>query len=236
VFDDIFQVIGQFALKFGPIAIRGNRNMTIVRQADELTLINTVRMDEKGLAQLDALGMVKHIIRVGAFHGMDDPFYKERYGAHVWSVDTPYNATLNAVARPEDIYFEPDTWVTSGSVLPIADAEFIEISDCTPKESVILLQREGGIVLPGDSFQNMDPHGPELNLITTIFHRLGGFRRAHNIGPGWYRVAKPDMDEVAKILDRGFAHLLPAHGRPVLGNAAKLYRMRVEELQRKQAR
>ena len=33
----------------------------------------------------------------------------------------------------------------------------------------------------------------------------------------------PDKDEVAEILGRGFAHLLPAHDDPVVANAAELY-------------
>jgi hypothetical protein len=35
---------------------------------------------------LDALGKVTDVIRIAGFHGMDDPFYKERYGAKVWVV------------------------------------------------------------------------------------------------------------------------------------------------------
>jgi hypothetical protein len=232
VFDDIFQVTGGLKFKRGPFTIEGRRNMTILRQGNELTLVNTVRLGDAGLAQLDSLGMVKHVIRVGSFHGMDDPFYKERYGAHIWSVNAPYNASLSADPGPEDVYFEADTWLEPGSSLPIADAEFIEISSSTPKESVLLLHRQGGIVLPADCFQNIDPTDKPPTLISGFFARLGGFRRAYNIGPGWYRIAKPDIDEVAAIVDRGFAHVLPSHGKPGIGDAANRYRVRVEELQR----
>jgi hypothetical protein len=119
--------------------------------------------------------------------------------------------------------------------LPVADAEFIEITSSTPKESVVLLKREGGIVIPADCFQNVDPDRPAPFLVKFMMRR-GGFLRRHNIGPGWYRVAQPDINEVAAILDRKFEHVLPSHGDPVIGNAAAQYRPRVEEIQKEAAR
>ena len=235
VFNDVYTVTGGLRFKRGFFTIKGERNMVIVREAGELTLINTVRLSESGLKQLEALGKVKNVIRVGSFHGMDDPFYKEHYGAHVWSVNAPYNATLNPVPGPDDVYFEADTWLSPGDALPISDADFIEISSSTPKESVVLLRREGGIVIPADCFQNIDPDRPGPLLVKFMMRR-GGFLRRHNIGPGWYRAAQPDITEIAAILDRKFEHVLPSHGDPVVGNAATQYRPRVEEIQQEEAR
>ena len=50
-------------------------------------LINSLRLDEEGLAKLDELGKVTDVIRLGGFHGSDDPFYKERYGATSWAIE-----------------------------------------------------------------------------------------------------------------------------------------------------
>ena len=60
--------------------------MVIIRNGNELSLINTVRLNEEGLAVLDALGTVKNVIRIGAFHGRDDGFYLERYQAKLWAL------------------------------------------------------------------------------------------------------------------------------------------------------
>ena len=51
-----------------------------------MILVNSVRLDVAGLAALEALGRVTDVIRLAGNHGMDDPFYKDRYGAKVWAV------------------------------------------------------------------------------------------------------------------------------------------------------
>ena len=56
------------------------RSMTVVQGVDGLTLFNTMRLSEPGLRRLESLGAVKHVIRLGGFHGRDDGFYRERYG------------------------------------------------------------------------------------------------------------------------------------------------------------
>lgn len=55
-----------------------NRNMVIVKSGDELALINPVRLSDAALSQLDALGNVRHVLRLGDFHGLDDRFYVDR--------------------------------------------------------------------------------------------------------------------------------------------------------------
>ena len=54
LFDDLFFVTGTMKMKSPPLTF--SRNMTILREGNSLTLINSVRLDEDGLAQLDALG------------------------------------------------------------------------------------------------------------------------------------------------------------------------------------
>ena len=70
----------------GPIPIRFSRNMTVLRRGERLVLINSVRLDDAGLAALDKLGKVSDVVRLAANHGMDDPFYADRYKARVWAV------------------------------------------------------------------------------------------------------------------------------------------------------
>ena len=86
IFDNIYYVIGTSITHHEGHVIQHSSNMTIVRHGDELTLINTIRLDDKGLQQLDALGDVKNIVRLGAFHGQDDAFYQQRYHAKLWAL------------------------------------------------------------------------------------------------------------------------------------------------------
>jgi hypothetical protein len=58
-----------------------SRDMTVVRDGNALTPINSIRLDGAGLAQLDALGRVAQVVKIGSLHGRDDAFYE----AHLWS-------------------------------------------------------------------------------------------------------------------------------------------------------
>ena len=73
--ENVFMVRG--SIKMNPI-VRITRNMAIVREGEELTLIDPVRVDDKTLADIDRLGTVRHVLRLGPFHGIDDPFYMDR--------------------------------------------------------------------------------------------------------------------------------------------------------------
>ena len=86
VFPDVFFVTGTTRPNFGGVNFQYSRNMTIVRDKGALTLINTVRLDGDGLAHLDDLGNIENVVKLGAFHGIDDAFYLARYGAKQWAL------------------------------------------------------------------------------------------------------------------------------------------------------
>jgi len=78
IYPDIYLVHG--SIRMGP-GLRISRNMIILRQGEDLTLINPVRLSAEGLNDLDALGKVINIVRLGDFHGLDNQFYIRRYKA-----------------------------------------------------------------------------------------------------------------------------------------------------------
>src|SRR5687768_11135548 len=83
VFDDVWWAWG--TVRFMP-GMTFPRNMTILRDArGELTIIHPIVMPEPIQKQIEALGPIKHIIRLGAFHGMDDPAYVKRYAPTTWA-------------------------------------------------------------------------------------------------------------------------------------------------------
>ena len=63
VFPDLFLVTGTMKLP-GVMPVRFSRNMTVVREGERLVLVNTVRLDEAGLAALDKLGKVTDVVRI----------------------------------------------------------------------------------------------------------------------------------------------------------------------------
>jgi hypothetical protein len=109
----------------GPLPMRFSRNMTVVREGDRLVLINAVRLDDAGLAALDALGKVTDVIRLAGNHGLDDPFYADRYHAKVWVVKGQrYTSGFNT--RSPRTYFTPDVEMDATTLARLRDGIDVE--------------------------------------------------------------------------------------------------------------
>jgi len=224
VFPDIFFVTGTIGLP-GPLPVRFSRNMVVLREGERLVLVNSVRLTDEGLAKLEALGKVTDVLRLAGFHGADDAFYKDRYGAKVWAIrGQTYTAGFDTKAEP---YFEPDAAVDADTKLPIEGASLYVFST-RPSEAVLRLARHGGILIPGDCLQNWGAPDEHFSLVGKIMMRFMGFLKAHNVGPGWVKAAKPKAAELRGLLDLDFEHLLPAHGTPVKGGAKEAFRPAIE--------
>jgi hypothetical protein len=208
----------------GPIPVRFSRNMAIVREGERLALVNSIRLDDKRLAALDALGKVTDVIRLAANHGLDDPFYKDRYGAKVWAVKGQrYTAGFDTSAT--ETYFTPDVEMDEATALPIAGAKLYVIHSKPPEALLVL---EGGSVIAGDCLQHWAAADPYFNFLGGVMMRLMGFIKPHNVGPAWLKQCKPPKDELRAILDLGFANLIPAHGKPIIGEAVERFRPAIE--------
>ncbi len=221
VLPELFVVQGSLA--FGPA--RFSRNMTVVRRGGELVLFNTVRLNDAGLAELDALGRVAHVVRLSGFHGMDDPFYKVRYGATVWNLKGQrYFEGVDLVNGAT--YFEADEDLDSDRLPPLPQARLFRFST-TPPEGVVILPLAGGTAISGDSFQNWAD--PEKHFNEAGREQFGswGFIGPAKLGPGWVRNHHPDPAELQALLDLGFANLVPSHGDPLLSGASEAYRAEV---------
>lgn len=229
IFDDVYLVTGSAVMR-RPLPLRFSRNMTIVRNGEDLTLVNSVRLDDSGLRALDELGTVRNVMRIAGFHGMDDPFYKRRYGARVWSVDAAYAPGLEPNAASKETALQPDVVLDDTVEMPIADAELVNFNSCTPREALLLLHREGGILVAGDCLQNWQRTDQYFNLFAKFMMKRMGFIKPYNIGPGWLKYAAPDVNEIKSLLDLPFEHVLPAHGEVVIGGAKSQFRPVISSL------
>jgi hypothetical protein len=228
LFDDVFFVSGGVRMN---AMLSFSRNMTVLRHGESLTLINTMRLDDAGLEALDALGKVEHVVRLAGFHGMDDPFYKDRYGATVWAVEGQiYAAGFDAPKDEPKTYFEADRHLNADSELPVSGATLFQFASASTAEGMLLLDRDGGILISGDCMQNWHKTDRYFSFLAKPMMKLMGFIKPHNIGPGWLKGAKPEVEEVRTILDLEFEHVLPAHGTEVIGNAHELFRPAIERL------
>ena len=81
--DGVYVVTGE--MHIAPL-VRIPRNMVVIADEGELTLVNAVRLSDAGEAELARLGTVRHLVKLGAFHDRDDPYYVERFAPRFWAV------------------------------------------------------------------------------------------------------------------------------------------------------
>src|SRR5258706_6590039 len=136
VFPDVFVVKGRYKAGVG---VHFERNMTLVRRGDELVAINSVRLTDAGEAELAKLGKVRHVVRIGAFHGADDPYFVERYGAQLWGPPGTKHRVAGKDLTPADKPLEGEVFVFERGMMP---------------EAAIILPVEGGVLVSCDSFQH----------------------------------------------------------------------------------
>ena len=202
IFPDVYLVEG--SIRMAPMT-RISRNMVIVRRDMELTLVNPVRLSSEGIAALNALGRVKHLVRLGMFHGIDDLYYKESFEATFWT-----QANSDHYADPA-----PDRIMAEGGELPIEDAELFEFRSSLKPESALLLKCNGGILVTCDAIQhyaNWDRH----SLLARAMMGFMGFSKDTLVGPIWKKVMTPEgaslEQDFNRILELDFKHLVSAHG------------------------
>lgn len=229
ILPNIFFVTGAMRMP-GPVPVTFSRNMTVVREGERLIVVNSMRLGEAGLRALDALGKVTDVVRVAGYHGRDDPFYKERYGAKVWVVKGQrYVAGFDANA-PET-YLEPDAEVDATTALPIAGSRMYVIGSNAP-EGLLLIERQGGVLIAGDCLQNWQSTDAYFSVVGRLMMKGMGFIKPHNIGPAWLKQSKPPAAHLRGILELPFEHVLPAHGSAVIAGAKASYRPRLEAFAR----
>ena len=209
IFPDVLFVTGTTSPNFNGQQHQFSRNMTVVREGTDLTIINSVRLDEDGLEKLDALGAVVNIVKLGQFHGLDDPFYLDRYkDAKQWG--TP--------RMTHDAGHQSDSELGLSST-PVSDASFFEFKTAKTSEGLLILEREGGIIISCDSLQNWVEVDQYFSDASAEMMTKSGFIKPANIGPGWKMHVQPEASDFERLKKLSFKHLLPAHGAPLEGDA-----------------
>lgn len=228
VFENIWFVKGQVKMPmlFPPMKI--SRSMTIVKNPsnNEITLINAMPLDDQTLIELSSLGDIKNTLNVGGFHGRDDNFYKEKFGAKIYAIKgQAYSKKFDKVPiEPKDGYLQADVWLDEHSELPIQNSSLKIFKTSNPIEAILYIEQGGGILVTGDSLQHTEAPDNFFNLPAKIMMKKFGFFKPYNVGPGWVQFAKPSLKDIRSILDLEFQNVLPGHGDAVIGNAKEKYR------------
>jgi hypothetical protein len=204
IFPDLFFLRG--TLRLGP-GLTITRNMVVVRQGDELTLVNSVRLTEQGETELEKLGKVRHLVRLGFFHGADDAYYAHRYQPTFWAPKGQKHARGLA---PDRELRDRESPVEKSSVFAFANGKEPEVA--------LLLDREGGVIVPCDSYQNWTTF-EGCSAIGKLMMRAMKFGPTLIGGPWTNRMGREVKKDFDVLVEREFRHLLPAHGEPIRNTA-----------------
>ncbi|MBI3438490.1 MAG: hypothetical protein HY054_07555 [Proteobacteria bacterium] len=176
-----------------------------MRRGAELTLINPIRCNADCLRDLDKLGAVKHVIRLGGFHGADDPFYINRYRATFW-------APIGELGYQTPLI---DKVLLDGGELPFTDALLFCFKGARVPEAAICITRGNGLLLTCDAIQHYGDYS-QNNLAARMAMPFIGFPKRVIIGPIWLQRAttinaslRPEFDRLLKMK---FDALFAAHG------------------------
>lgn len=200
--EDVFMVRG--SIKMNPV-VRITRNMAIVRSGNELTLVNPIRVSVDVEKEIETLGSISNIMRLGAFHGVDDPYYSDKYSAKMWAQNGGTTYTTPAI----------DCELVEGGDLPFDDAQLLEIKGSKQPECVVLINTGNGLLLTCDAIQNYGNYSYN-NFLTKIMMPFIGFPRTTIVGPIWLKFMTPEggslEPEFRRLLGLKFDSLLAAHG------------------------
>jgi len=211
VFPDIFFVTGASIFEHEGNVIQKSNNMVIVRDGKELTLINTLRLNEDGLNTLDKLGKVASVVRLGAYHDRNDIFYLDRYKAKLWAV----RGMVHKNNRQAD-FLIGETGTT-----PFPDASFFKFETTSQPEAIIHIARQGGILITCDSIKNWTNIDEYFSEKTGKEFLEQGLIKPVSVDKVWLGAMSPKNSDFARLLKLNFRHLFSAHGQPIIDTADK---------------
>jgi hypothetical protein len=213
IFPDVFFITGTMKTVLMGGDWHFSRNMTVVRDGDAITLINTVRLNDPGLMQLDALGRVTNIVKIGSLHGHDDAFYKSRYDAMLWAMSGMQHAHgLSA-----------DRELIPGGEMPFSSCSVFAFRTTKFPECILHIDRAGGILVACDSLQNWVASDEFFSDESRKTMTEMGFFQPANLGPLWMKVNEPKAEDFVRLRELSFRHVLCGHGAPLHDTAKEAY-------------
>jgi hypothetical protein len=219
VFPDVFFVMGTMRNEFFGSMWQFSRNMTVVRENGNLTIINSVRLNDEGLAKLDKLGKVVNVVRIGDAHGVDDPFYLDRYNASFWALPDMNVKGLRI-----------DHELREGGPMPFSDASLFVFKTSKRPECIIHLDRAGGIMIACDSLQNWTQPDEFFDEPTVPTMTGFGFFTEANVGVAWMHECSPQGEDFTRLKEfssaHPYKHAICGHGIPLRDRAMELYHQR----------
>ena len=202
ILPDLFLLRGSIKLAPG---LSIGRNMVVIRDGDELTLVGSVRMTPENEARVEDIGRVTNLVRIG-LHGLDDAYTVSRFGCRFW-----------CLAGTEGTYEQPppDEIFTESDGLPFLDADLHRFEGIGISEAAIIWPKNGGVLITSDALQHYGDWR-YFNAPSRLVHPLMGFSRGMIVGPVWHRLLTVDETTLRasfdKLVARNFEHMIGLHG------------------------
>jgi hypothetical protein len=215
--DGVFAVRGGFQMGRG---IRISRTMTIVATDTGLVLFNAMRLTDSGLRELETLGTVKHLVKLSDSHGVDEPFYVERYRPTVWA--------LEKCAHKPGV----STSCALGPEGPVGGGEVLSYPGTSGwAECGYWIPHGGGTLIACDALQNHSDT-EHTSFMARWLTPLMGFKGGLIVAPMWRKYQKIQGAQVREAfrptLERSFQNLIPGHGPAIIGGADDRARVVIE--------
>lgn len=196
--------------------LNSSRNMVILRQREELTLVNAVRLNSAGEELLQRLGFVARVIRLGTAMGVEhDLHYKDNHGAQVWAPGvSPLHPAL------VDRLFDED------SLLPISHSRVFVFHNSLEPEAAILIEPtdnpSAGILLTSQALQ-CQRYNDLLTISSRTLMSFAGMMESNIVvPPKWLKTQHLNLqlrDDFDRLLRLQFTRLISAKGAIVLQRA-----------------
>lgn len=206
--------LAEGTLPRGPLG----RMMTVARRTDgKLVIHNAVALDEPKMGELDQLGEVGWIVVPNGHHRLDCAAYKERYPQA--NVVCPAGARQR-VAQVVEVTGSYDDF-------PDDDAVALRhLEGVKQREGVMRVRSGAGVTLVFNDTVFNQPHLPgAFGLVVRLMGSSGGprvTRVARMILVSDKRALRVDLERLATEAEP--VRLIPGHGLPVTGDAARTLR------------
>jgi hypothetical protein len=217
VVDGVYLVRGAYRMGPGMVI---SRTMTIVKNLDGLVVLNAMRLSDAGQAALDRLGAVKHLVKLSESHGLDEPFYVDRYKPEVWAMpDAKFPGGIGATK-------------VLGPACPIAGGKVVDFPGSAGwKERGLWIPNAGGTLITCDVLQH-HVDGEYTSALGRFMTSMMGFRGGVIVAPMWRRMQKLQgaqlKQALAGISQLTFANLVTGHGPAVVGGAGDVAKAAID--------
>ena len=151
-------------------------------------------------------------MRLGPFHGLDDPWYVSQHNAEFWC--QPGGKAYKVPGIDHELRQE--------SSLPVPDAEIVEFPNTRQPECALLIRRGKGTLITCDAIQHYGDYRYH-NLPARLLMPFLGFPKKTIVGPMWLKYMSPKdgslRADFEPLLDLEYDRLVSAHGSFLDANA-----------------